>query len=95
MVRLAQAPTEAGLASREIWLLRFGALLARARGDATSYMLMRDEYRDMAKSRDLEGHMRGRRKWRDRSGRECLFKDFVLGERNWRRRCVLSKDPQS
>ncbi len=57
MVRLAQAPTEAGLASREIWLLRLGALLARARGDATSYMLMRDQYRDMAKSRDLEGHM--------------------------------------
>jgi hypothetical protein len=57
MDRLAEAPTEAGLASREIWLLRSGALLARARGDAALYAQLREQYCVMAKSLDFQGHM--------------------------------------
>jgi hypothetical protein len=34
--RLAAAPTDDGLAAREIWLLRLRALLARAPGDAAA-----------------------------------------------------------
>jgi class 3 adenylate cyclase len=55
--RLAQAPTETGLALRDIWLLRLHALLARARGDAAAYVSFRDRYRDMAKSLGFEGHI--------------------------------------
>jgi hypothetical protein len=57
MERLAQAPTEAGLASRDIWLLRSRALLSRARGDAADYAQLRDRYCDMAKSLDFQGHI--------------------------------------
>jgi class 3 adenylate cyclase len=55
--RLAVAPTDDGLASRDIWLLRLRALLARAHGDATAYTHFRDRYRDMANSLGFEGHI--------------------------------------
>jgi len=52
--RLAAAPTDDRLVVREVWLLRLHALLARARGDDTSY---RDRYRAMAASLGVEGHI--------------------------------------
>jgi AAA ATPase domain len=55
--RLAQAPTDDGLASRDIWLLRLQALLARAHGDAAGYAQLRDRYRDMARTLGFEGHI--------------------------------------
>jgi hypothetical protein len=55
--RLAGAPTDDGLAARDIWLLRLQALLARAHGDAAAYADFRDRYRDMAKSLGFEGHI--------------------------------------
>ncbi|HEX4395570.1 MAG TPA: protein kinase [Mycobacterium sp.] len=55
--RLAQAPTEAGLAFRDIWLVRSRALLSRARGDVAAYEQLRDRYCDMAKSLDFQGHI--------------------------------------
>jgi class 3 adenylate cyclase len=55
--RLAAAPTDDGLAVRDIWLLRLRALLARARGDAADYAHFRDRYRDMARSLGFEGHI--------------------------------------
>jgi hypothetical protein len=54
--RLA-APTNDGLAVREIWLLRLRALLARARGDVAAYTHFRDRYLDMAKTLGFEGHI--------------------------------------
>jgi class 3 adenylate cyclase len=56
--RLASAPADEGLATREIWLLRSRALLARATGDDTAYRDYRDRYRAMAKSLGFEGHMK-------------------------------------
>jgi len=55
--RLAAAPTDDGLAMRDIWLLRLRALLARAHGDATAYADLRDRYADMAKTLGFEGHI--------------------------------------
>jgi hypothetical protein len=55
--RLAQAPTDDGLASRDIWLLRLQALLARAHGDAAAYAHFRDRYRDMARTLEFDGHI--------------------------------------
>ena len=55
--RLAAAPTDNGLAGRDIWLLRLRALLARAHGDAGAYADLRDRYRDMAKTLGFEGHI--------------------------------------
>ena len=55
--QLAQAPTEAGLALRDIWLLRLRALLARAQGDAAAYEHFRDQYRDKTKSMGFQGHI--------------------------------------
>ena len=55
--RLAAAPTDDGLAVRDIWLLRLRALLARANGDATAYAHFRDRYRNMAKTLGFEGHI--------------------------------------
>src|SRR6185437_7086498 len=57
MGRLDQAPTEAGLAPRDIWLLRSQALLSRARGDVAACAQLRDSYRAMAKSLDFQGHI--------------------------------------
>jgi class 3 adenylate cyclase len=56
--RLAAAPTDDGLAIREVWLLRLRALLARARDEETGYRDYRDRYRDMATSLGFEGHMK-------------------------------------
>jgi hypothetical protein len=56
--RLAAAPADAGLAIREIWLLRLRALLARAHGDGAAYAHLRDRYRDMARTLGFEGHMK-------------------------------------
>jgi len=55
--RLAAAPADEGLAIRDIWLLRLRALLARARGDDTTYRDYRDRYRDTARKLDFEGHI--------------------------------------
>jgi hypothetical protein len=54
--RLA-APTDDGLAVREIWLLRLRALLARAHGDVAAYAHLRDRYRDMARTLGFEAHI--------------------------------------
>ena len=55
--RLAAAPTDDGLALRDIWLLRLRTLLARAHGDAAAYADFRDRYRDMARTLGFEGHI--------------------------------------
>ena len=55
--RLAAAPTDDGVAVRDIWLLRLRALLARAHGDTAAYADFRDRYRDMAKTLGFEGHI--------------------------------------
>jgi class 3 adenylate cyclase len=55
--RLAAAPTDDGLAVRDILLLRLRALLAGARGDQVSYRELVDRYHVMAKSLGFEGHI--------------------------------------
>jgi hypothetical protein len=55
--RLEAAPTDDGLAVREIWLLRLRALLARAHGDDAAYAHLRDRYRDMARTLGYDGHI--------------------------------------
>ena len=55
--RLAAAPSEDGLAPRDIWLLRLRALLAQAHGDDTAYRDYRDRYRALATSLGFEGHL--------------------------------------
>ena len=55
--RLAAAPADEGLVTREIWLLRLRALLARAHRDDAAYADSRDRYRDMATSLGFEGHI--------------------------------------
>ncbi len=55
--RLAAAPTDDGLAVRDISLLRLRALLAGARGDQISYRELVDRYHVMAKSLGFEGHI--------------------------------------
>ncbi len=55
--RLAGAPGDEGLVSREIHLLRMRALLAQARGDGARYHDLRERYRTMAKDLGFEGHM--------------------------------------
>jgi hypothetical protein len=55
--RLAAAPAEEGLATRDIWLLRLRALLAGAHRDDAAYADFRDRYRDMAKTLGFEGHI--------------------------------------
>jgi hypothetical protein len=55
--RLAAAPSDDGLAMRDIWLLRLRALLARAHGDAAAYAHLRDRYRAMATSLGFDGHI--------------------------------------
>ena len=51
------APTDDGVALRDIWLLRLQALLARAHGDAAAYPHLRDRYRGMARTPGFEGHI--------------------------------------
>ena len=55
--RLAAAPTDDGVAVRDIWLLRLRTLLAQAHGDAAAYAEFRDRYRDMARTLGFEGHI--------------------------------------
>lgn len=55
--RLATAPADGGWVTRDIWLLRLQALLARAHGDAVAYAEFRDRYRDMAKTLGFDGHI--------------------------------------
>jgi class 3 adenylate cyclase len=55
--RLAAAPADDGLVTRDIWLLRLRALVARARGDAAAYADFRDRYRDTARTLGFEGHI--------------------------------------
>jgi hypothetical protein len=55
--RLASAPAEDGLVTRQIWLLRLRAAFARARGDAAGYREYRDRYREMADALGFEGHL--------------------------------------
>ena len=55
--RLAAAPADPGLVIRDIWLLRLGALMARAHGDIAAYTDFRDRYRDMAKTLGFDGHI--------------------------------------
>jgi hypothetical protein len=57
IARLAAAPTDDGVAVRDIWLLRMRALLARALGDEAAYRDDWDRYRTMATSLGFEGHM--------------------------------------
>jgi len=57
IIRLADAPADEGLVSREIWLLRLHALLARAHADDTDYRDYRHRYGAMATSLGFEGHM--------------------------------------
>jgi class 3 adenylate cyclase len=57
IARLAAAPTDDGLAVRDIVLLRLRALLARAHDDAATYAQFWDRYRNMATSLGFEGHM--------------------------------------
>ena len=54
--RLARAPSEKGLALRDIWLLRMRALLAQARGDAAAYVRFRDRYLALGDDLGFEGH---------------------------------------
>ncbi len=51
------APTDDGVALRDIWLLRLQALLARAHGDAATYANLPDRYRGMARTLGSEGHI--------------------------------------
>jgi hypothetical protein len=55
--RLAAAAADDGLAVRDIWLLRMGALLARARGDDIAYRDFVTRYRSMAQTLGFEGHI--------------------------------------
>ena len=55
--RLAAAPTDDGVAVRDIWLLRLHALVARAHGDAAAYAHFWDRYRDKARTLGFEGHI--------------------------------------
>ena len=57
IARLVAAPTDDGVAVRDIWLLRMRALLARALGDEAAYRDDWDRYRTMATSLGFEGHM--------------------------------------
>jgi hypothetical protein len=41
----------------DIWVLRLRALLARARGDGTTYADFKNRYRDMAKTLGFEEHI--------------------------------------
>lgn len=55
--RLAAVPVEPGFVLYDVALLRLRALLAKARGDETSYRDFVDRYRAMATSLGFEGHI--------------------------------------
>ncbi len=55
--RVADVRSGDELVVRDVWLLRWRALLARAHGDDAGYRRHRDRYRDMAAVHGLEGHL--------------------------------------
>ena len=55
--RLAAAPVDEGLVTRDIWLLRLRALLVRAHGDDARYREYLERHRDMARTLGFEGHI--------------------------------------
>lgn len=55
--RLAAAAADGSLAVRDVLLLRLRAMLARAHGDTAAYALLRDRYRELAKTFGLAGHI--------------------------------------
>jgi hypothetical protein len=57
MGRLADALPGSEWITRDVTLLRLRALLARARGDESTYRQYRDRYRTMANDLGFEGHM--------------------------------------
>ena len=57
MARLAALPSQIDPLSREITLLRLRALVARGRGDESTYRDYRDRYLAMATSLGFEGHI--------------------------------------
>jgi hypothetical protein len=69
------APTDDGLAARDILLLPLRALLARAHGDAEVYNQLRDRYRDMAESLGFEGHI----DWARRDAMTAVGRTFLSG----------------
>jgi adenylate cyclase len=56
--RSPAAPTEQGLALRDIVLLRLEALLARSLDDEVLYRNTRNRYCEMASALGFEGHMK-------------------------------------
>ena len=56
IARLADAPSDGVLAVRDIWLIRLETLVAQADCSPRVYWLLRDRYREMAKSLAFEGH---------------------------------------
>lgn len=57
IARLASAPADDGAMGREIWLQRMRALLARTQGDVAAYTQLTRDYRAMARTHGLEGHL--------------------------------------
>ncbi len=55
--RLAAAKADDDLAMHRVWLLRLRTLLAKAQGDAAKYARLRDNYRDMARALEFDGHI--------------------------------------
>jgi hypothetical protein len=55
--RLAAMPTEPVYLYHELPLLRLNAMLAKARGDESSYRDYRDRYRARSESCGLDGHI--------------------------------------
>src|SRR5260370_15392171 len=49
--------THPEVVAHRVWLLRLQTLLARAHDDAAAYGHLRDRYRDMARSLELDGHI--------------------------------------
>jgi adenylate cyclase len=57
MDRLAAVPTEPGFVLHELPVLRLRALLARVRGDESSYQRFLERFRDRAAEADFEGYL--------------------------------------
>ena len=55
--RLAAAKADDDLVMHRVWLLRLRTLLAKAQGDAAKYARLRDNYRDMARALEFDGHI--------------------------------------
>jgi hypothetical protein len=55
--RLAAGGTGSDSALLDVWLLRLRAMLAQARGDVAAYVHLRDDYRELARKLDFDGHI--------------------------------------